>query len=42
MAGRYALAAAVLAIGLLAIGLGTTAAAEAQAYPSRPIKVIVP
>jgi tripartite-type tricarboxylate transporter receptor subunit TctC len=41
-AGRYVLAAAVLAIGLLAIGLGTTAAAEAQTYPSRPIKVIVP
>jgi tripartite-type tricarboxylate transporter receptor subunit TctC len=41
MAGRYAPAAAMLAIGLLAIGLCTTAA-EAQTYPSRPIKVIVP
>jgi tripartite-type tricarboxylate transporter receptor subunit TctC len=35
-AGRYALAVAMLAIGVC------TTAAEAQTYPSRPIKVIVP
>jgi tripartite-type tricarboxylate transporter receptor subunit TctC len=36
MTGRYALAAAMLAIGVC------TTSAEAQTYPSKPIKVIVP